>query len=207
MATSPRIFQTDYRKDSKTQNVFRKRKDMILEKDISRKKRDKIILWNTFFRKNPGRFASFYLGIKLYPYQEIWLYLMSMSDIFVAICSRAAAKSFLVAVYGIIQCILYPGTECVIGASTLKQAGLIISNKVKMLRDQSPILQREITSLTANLNSYQAIFANGSLMTVVAANEGGKGNRSTLLSKIGVYNGNIINYYWANSVKAKFLTC
>ena len=176
-----RPFEDDYHKDSKTQNVFRKRKDMRLSKDIESERRENLILWNTFFRRNPHRFVEMYMGIKLFPYQILWLYLMSISDVFVAICSRAAAKSFLVAVFGIAQCILYPNSEVVIGASTIKQAGLIISEKVQFLRNQSALLQREIISITTNINSYEALFANGSKMKVVAANEGGKGNRATFL--------------------------
>ena len=176
-----RPFQDNFRKDSKTKNVFRKRKDMVLSSDIDKEKREKIILWNTFFRRNIGRFCEMYMGVKLFPYQVLWLWLMNQSDVFVAIASRASAKSFLVAVFGIAQCILYPGSEVVIGASTIKQAGLIISSKVTALRNQSPILMREIVDLKANMNGYEAIFANGSKMTVVAANEGGKGNRSTFL--------------------------
>jgi hypothetical protein len=176
-----RPFQDDYRKDSKTQNVFRKRKNMLLSKDIESERRENIILWNTFFRRNPHRFVEMYMGIKLHFYQIIWLYLMSISDVFVAIASRASAKSFLVAVFGIAQCILYPNSEVVIGASTIKQAGLIISEKVQFLRNQSAILQREIVDITTNINSYEAKFANGSKMKVVAANEGGKGNRATFL--------------------------
>ena len=132
-----RPFQDDYRKDSKTQDVFRKRKDMRLSKDIQSERRENLILWNTFFRRNPHRFVEMYMGVKLFPYQIIWFYLMSISDTFVAICSRAAAKSFLVAIFGITQCILYPNSEVVIGASTIKQAGLIISEKVQFLRNQS----------------------------------------------------------------------
>jgi hypothetical protein len=176
-----RPFEDDYRKDSKTQNVFRKRKDMVLAKDIQDEKRNKVILWNTFFRRNPHRFIEMYMGVKLHPYQILWIYLMSISDTFVAIASRASAKSFLVAVFGIAMCILYPNSEVVIGASTIKQAGLIISEKVKFLRNNSELLQREIIDITTNINSYEAIFANGSKMKVVAANEGGKGNRSTFL--------------------------
>ena len=176
-----RPFEDDYRKDSKTQNVFRKRKDMRLSKDIESERRENLILWNTFFRRNPHRFVEMYMGVKLFPYQILWLYLMSISDVFVAICSRAAAKSFLVAVFSIAQCILYPNSEVVIGASTIKQAGLIISEKVQFLRNQSAMLQREIISVTTNINSYEALFANGSKMKVVAANEGGKGNRATFL--------------------------
>jgi len=176
-----RPFQDDFRKDSKTKNVFRKRKDMVLANDIETQKRENIIAWNTLFRRNVGLFIEMYMGIKLFPYQKIWLYLMSVSDVFTSVCSRASAKSFLCAAYSIARCILYPGSLVVIGSSTIKQAGLILSSKVQQMRNDSPILEREIISLTANLNNYEAIFANGSIMRVVAANEGGKGNRATTL--------------------------
>lgn len=168
-------------RDSKLANQFKKPKDMVLEKDIAREKREKFILWNTFFRRNQHRFVETYFGIRLFPYQILWFWLMSKSDVFVAICSRAAAKSFLVALFAITQAVLFPGSEIVIGASTLKQAGLIVSVKVKQLIDQSPMIEREIVSWTANMNNYEVIFANGSLLRVVAANAGGKGNRANLL--------------------------
>jgi hypothetical protein len=168
-------------RDSKLANQFKKPKNMILEKDVAKEKREKFILWNTFFRRNQHRFVETYFGVKLFPYQVLWFWLMSKSDVFVAICSRAAAKSFLVALFAITQAVLFPGSEIVIGASTLKQAGLIVSVKVKQLIDQSPMIAREIVSWTANMNNYEVIFANGSLLRVVAANEGGKGNRANLL--------------------------
>jgi hypothetical protein len=43
------------------------------------------------------------------------------------------------------------------------------------------MIAREIVSWTANINNYEVIFANGSLLRVVAANAGGKGNRANLL--------------------------
>jgi hypothetical protein len=51
-------WENDYRKDSRTQDVFRKRKVMVLDKDMDKKRRDNIILWNTFFRRNPHRFIE-----------------------------------------------------------------------------------------------------------------------------------------------------
>jgi hypothetical protein len=180
MATSPRPYQNNFKKDSKSQNLFKKRKDMVLAKEVDRNKKDKIILWNTFFRRNPHRFCETYLGIKLYPYQIIWIYLMSISDVFVSICSRAAAKSYLLALFGAIQCILYPMSEIVIGSSTLKQAGIIIE-KLNLLKSQSQMLLRELAKVTTNPNSYDAIFNNGSIMHVVVMDEKGRGNRATML--------------------------
>jgi len=154
---------------------------MILERDIEEDKRNKLISWNTFFRRNPHRFIETYLKIDLHPYQILWIYLMSISDTFIAICSRTSAKSFLVALFAAVQCILYPGSEVVVAASTTKQAGLIISEKMEILKNLSPMLNREIYKLVSNLNNYEAIFLNGSKMKIVAANEGSRGNRSTLL--------------------------
>jgi hypothetical protein len=182
MATSPRPWNNnDYIKNAKSDNAFKKGKTMVLAKDISQAKREKIILWNTFFRRNMHRFCETALGVKLFPYQVIWFYLMSISDVFVSICARAAAKSFLVACYTCCKAILYPGSEILISASTIKQASLIVSSKITMLRDMSPLLQREITSITSNNNSNVCLFSNGSSIKVVASNEGSRGNRATTL--------------------------
>jgi len=181
MPTSPRAFQDSYRKDSKTQDIFRKRKNMVLSKDIEAERRENYILWNTFFRRNIHRFIEQVLGIKLFPYQIIWIYLMSISDVFISICSRAAAKSFIAALFCLAKGILYPGSEIIISASTLKQSSLILTNKITTLRDMSPVLQREIASIVSSQNDNRCILQNGSVIKVVASNEGARGNRATML--------------------------
>jgi hypothetical protein len=181
MPTSPRNYNKNKDQRGKSQDVFVRAKNMAFEKDIDNARKEKMKLWVTFYRRNIHRFVEDYFGIKLFPYQILWLYMMSVSETFVAICSRAAAKSFLVAVFATARAILYPGSEIVIGASTMKQAGLIVSEKMAQLRNNSPNLQREITNLVANMNTYEAIFANGSKVKVVAANEGARGNRATTL--------------------------
>ena len=182
---SIRNYKNKERQQKGSQDQFVKPKRMVLEKEIEGERREKIKLWTTFYRRNIHRFVEDYMGVKLFPYQILWLYLMSISETFVAICSRAAAKSYLVAVYSVAIAILYPNSEIVIGASTVKQAGLIVSSKVTQLRENSSNLQREITNITANMNTYSATFQNGSKILVVAANEGGRGNRATLLNNIG----------------------
>lgn len=178
MTSSVRPFENDYRKDSKTQDVFRKRKTMVTEKEISEHRTQQIILWNTFWRRNIHRFIIDAMGIPLHPFQIIWVYLMSISPFFVAICSRAASKSFILACYSVARSILYPGNITLIAASTIKQAGLIVSNKVTYLRDNSVLCQMEIKNITANNNLYEVSFYNGSKIVVVAANEGSRGWRS-----------------------------
>ena len=60
---------------------------------------DHVLRWNTFFRRNLHRLAIDYLGINLHPYQALTLYLMGICQFVVIIACRAAAKSFLIALY------------------------------------------------------------------------------------------------------------
>ena len=60
-----------------------------------------LMMMTTYYRKNLNRFASEYLGLKLHLYQAIWLYLMGISSVFVCIASRAASKSYVIAIYSV----------------------------------------------------------------------------------------------------------
>lgn len=146
------------------------------------KNTDHFLLWNTFFRKNFHRFAMDYLGIKLYLYQIIILYLMGLNSFFVIIASRADAKSFIVALGACIYCILYPNSMVVIASGTKKQAKLLVSEKIeKELMKMSAPLRKEIRQVKDNQNEVIVYFKNGSTITVVAPGDGGRGYRSTVL--------------------------
>jgi hypothetical protein len=177
MPTSARPYQNQYRKDSKSKDIFKKRKTMVLEKDISEHQIEQMKLWCTFWRRNIHRFIIDAMGIPLFPYQIIWIYLMQISPLFVGICSRTASKSWIVAAFSTARCILYPGLSIIIAATTKAQAGLIISKKITEFKIKSPLVDAEIINITANTNVYEAKFRNGSMITVVAANEGALGNR------------------------------
>lgn len=143
---------------------------------------DHFILWTTFFRRNFHRFAMDYLGIKLYLYQIIILYLMGLNSFFVIIASRADAKSFIVALGACIYCILYPNSMVVIASGTKKQAKLLVSEKIeKELMKMSAPLRKEIRKVKDNQNEVIVYFKNGSTITVVAPGDGGRGYRSTVL--------------------------
>lgn len=78
---------------------------------------DHFMQWITFFRRNLHRFAMDYLNIKLHLYQIIMLYLMGINRFFVVIASRAAAKSFIIALYACCMCILYPNSLIVLSSA------------------------------------------------------------------------------------------
>jgi hypothetical protein len=150
------------------------------EREMTKQKRDRIKSWVTFYRNNPSYFVEHYLEINLYPFQRFWINLMARSTEFVGIASRASSKSWLIAVYSIARCILYPGTTIALASSTKAQAGLIISEKCRTLRDEHPNIARECSNLVSNQNQWRMDFFNGSKINVVVSGEGGRGHRSNV---------------------------
>lgn len=136
------------------------------------------IAWITFFRRNMHRCAIDYLGIKLYPYQALMMYMLGISDLFNTVGSRCIAKSFIIGLYSCCHAILYPHSEIVIVSATVKQAELIITKKIQgELMRSSPQLKAEIKEIKRVDSNLCVIFYNGSTITV--AND--RGARSTLL--------------------------
>lgn len=141
---------------------------------------DHVLRWNTFFRRNLHRLAIDYLRINLHWYQAIILYLMGISQLVIIIACRAAAKSFIIALYACCRCITRPMTKVVLSSATKGQSKLIISEKIKNeLMNMSPALRREIRNIKDNQNEVIVYFHNGSTITVVPASENGRGYRSS----------------------------
>lgn len=153
---------------------------VLTEKEMSKKKKERLKSWITFYRSNPSFFVEHYMGVKLFPYQRFWINLISRSTEFLGVASRASAKSWLIAVYTIARCILYPGTVVALASSTKMQAGLIISEKCVSLRDEHPNIERECSSIVTNQNKWEMTFHNGSKISVVISGEGGRGHRSNV---------------------------
>lgn len=55
-------------------------------------KEENVIEWITLFRRNWHIFVEMILGIKLKPFQKVMIYLMGVSDLFYAICSRGLSR-------------------------------------------------------------------------------------------------------------------
>lgn len=153
---------------------------MLTEKEMSRQKRDRLKSWITLYRNNISIFIEHYMGVKLFTYQRFWVDLISKSTEFLGLASRASAKSWLIGVYAIARCILYPGTTIAISSSTKAQAGLIISEKCKSLYEEHPNIARETANIVTNQNKWEMTFINGSKINVVISGEAGRGHRSNV---------------------------
>lgn len=140
---------------------------------------DHILLWNTFFRRNLHRLTIDYLKINIHIYQAIILYLMGICNFVVIVACRAAAKSFIIALYACCRCITRPYTKIVLSSATKGQSKLIVTEKIKNeLMNMSPALRAEIRNIKDNQNEVIVYFRNGSTITVVPASENGRGFRS-----------------------------
>lgn len=148
---------------------------LMTSRELSEERRKNLIDWITFYRRNMHRFVEHYFGIELYFYQKIWLYMMSTRDSFVAIASRASAKTWLVAVLALARAVLYPNSEIVVVSSTKEQAGILVEEKIKPLYENYPNITREIKNLTTNLNKWQVDFHNGSVIKIVASRDSARG--------------------------------
>lgn len=122
-----------------------------------------------------------YFGLQLHLYQAIILYLMGISNFIVIIAARAAAKSFVIAIYACFRAVLYPNSSILPTSGTRGQSKLIVTKKIQTeLMDRSPNLRREILKVTDNSNEVIVKFRNDSTIFTVTCNKNARGNRCTV---------------------------
>ena len=110
------------------------------------------------------------------------LYELGNADESIDIAARAAAKSYVLAIFSCCEAILKPHSQIVIASSTLRQAKLIVSAKIQgELMPASPNLRREIKKIRTHGDEVEVIFRNGSSILVVVGNDNARGYRSTVL--------------------------
>jgi hypothetical protein len=175
--TSPRPYKNQQTKNLSSQNSFVRPKGMIRSKTIEGERKERLKRWITFFRRNPHRFIEMYFGIKLHPYQILMIWVLQRSNLAYIVASRAAAKTWIIAVWTLTLAVLYPGMSVVVCSKTLKQGGLLLSEKLTSLRDTHLNVEREIDHITVNSNTYEAIFFNGSKIKVVPSSDSARGSR------------------------------
>ena len=178
---SPRPYQNDFRKDAKTKDVFRKPKDMVRHTALEGERKERLKRWITFYRRNPVRLIQTYFGIHLHFYQILMIWVLQRSNLAYIVASRASAKTWIIAVWALTLGVLYPGIKIIVCAKTLKQGGILISEKIVQLRDSFPNVAREIKSLTSNANTYEVIMQCGSTIRVVPSSDSSRGNRANYI--------------------------
>lgn len=155
--------------------------DKQIAKNKSERFDETVNRYAAYFRCNPHRFCEEYLGIHLKLFQKLLLFAMNVNDVFCYIASRGQGKTFLVALFAVCRCILYPHTQCVICSYTFKQGREVVNKITDDFMHRSALLRDEILKVTTGQNDCFVYFKNGSWIKVVVAGEGARGSRSNLL--------------------------
>ena len=177
------------------------------ESQVKQDKADRIMngvnVWAAFYRANPHRFARDYLNLKLDRFQQIILCMMFRFSNVVYLASRGGGKSFLIAIFCVIHCILYPETRICLASKTRKQATEIIDKIREILMPRSANLRLEIEEVQVNQANAFVSFRNDSRIVVVTAADSARHNRATVLvvDEFRMVDKNIID-----TVLRKFLT-
>lgn len=148
------------------------------------KREENLMKWAGYWRANPHRFVKDYMGLNLYLYQKILIYMMNINDIFMYIAARGIGKSFIIAVYAVARSILYPNTNIIIASSTKGQARLIISEKIVDLYNNHEAVRAEIgdfRNIKTGVNNASVSFRNGSKIEAVTSSDSARGYRGNIL--------------------------
>ena len=163
-------------------------KQTITEVAAEKSKRlmDGVGYWASYYRLNPQRFAKDYLNIqKLKKFQKINLHEMMRCTNGMLFMSRGGSKTWQLALFCIIRCILYPGTQIAIASKVKGQASEILTkietDFLKQYGWGSANLKNEISNLHTGQNEPECEFKNGSRIFVVTANENSRHNRANIL--------------------------
>ncbi len=158
-----------------------------------------------FYRANPHRFVKDFLHIDLHWFQKIIIFAMNLYPAFCMIASRGLGKSFLIAIYCCMRCVLYPGTKICIASGTRGQAINVLEKIKTEILSKSIELKYELVNGDVKITTSECIaqFKNGSFIKVVTAKDSARGNRANVLV---LDEARMIDKDTIDTVLTKFLT-
>lgn len=112
-------------------------------------------------------------------------------------------KSFILAIFCVTRCILYPGTVIAVSSKTRKQGAEIFDKIQNIILPNCPYLKDEIQGFVMNNVEGSITFANTSIIKLVTANENARHNRANIVL-VDEYR--LVDPVTINTVLRKFLT-
>ena len=141
-------------------------------------------IWGSYYRENIDEFVTDYLEFNFLKwFQLALLVMMNRSRTFLWIAARGMGKSFLTAIFAVVRCILYPGTQVVITSGTRGQSINVLEKIQMQLMPASKNLRNEIDLDKSRFSGQDAkvSFKNGSYIKVVTASDNARSNRANIL--------------------------
>lgn len=159
--------------------------DQQIKKDKTSRIMNTVAERAAYYRANPHRFCSDYLFPEtpnfLKTFQKILIWAMIHSDSFCFIACRGLGKTFLVALFSVIKCILFPGTKIVVSSATFKQSKELVGKITDDFMHRSAMLRSEIERTSTGQNDCGVWFKNGSFLVCKVASENARGARCNVL--------------------------
>lgn len=153
-----------------------------------RSRRDRVIegmaVWGSYYRENIDIFVKEYLHFDFLKwFQVMLLVMMNRARVFLWIAARGMGKTFLISIFIVVRCILYPGTKVVITSGTRGQAITVLEKIQSELMPASPNLCNEINMGATKFSGQDAkvTFKNSSYIKVVTASDSARSNRANVL--------------------------
>ena len=132
---------------------------------------------------------------------------MMHNNFFMYLAARGQGKTFLVGMFCVVRCILFPKTKICVASSTRVQANEVLlkitDDFMKNYGWGSDNLRREITYYAVGNNKAEIHFANGSWIKVVTASDSGRGARANILI---IDEFRMVDLDTINTVLKRFLT-
>lgn len=156
--------------------------------DTTKSRRERVIegmaIWGSYYRENFDIFVVEYLQFDFLKwFQTMLLVMMNRARVFLWIAARGMGKSFLIAIFVVGRCILYPGTKVVITSGTRGQSINVLEKIQTDLMPVSPNLRNEIDIANSKFSGQDAkiMFKNSSYIKVVTASDNARSNRANIL--------------------------
>lgn len=138
--------------------------------------------WVAYWRANPHRFITDYLGLKLYSFQKVLIYQMNMNTNYIFVGSRGIAKSTLTLLFAVQRACLYPGQKILVVCPAKGQSSRFIKKIYELMRE-TPNLQDEIIvdKIKSGIEEPSIPFKNGSKIFAAVYGENSLGIRADIL--------------------------
>jgi len=188
-----------------------RKQNKLTAKEVAQDKANRLMegvaIWAAFYRLNPHRFAKDFLNLKLRLFQIIILYSMMVNNYIMYLAARGQGKTWLLAVFCVIRCILFPGTKIVITAGVKSQAAEVIAkikdDLCKNYQWGSANLLNEIEDIKYGQNDAYCIFKNGSWVKIKTSNDNARSARANILITDEF---RLVDLLIINTVLRRFLT-
>jgi hypothetical protein len=137
-----------------------------------------------FLRNNLAFTVDLLCGIKLAPFQEITLRAMMTRNFSMCVWGRGCGKTFMGAIFCILQCIFEPNTKIILAGPTFRTARFIFNNIEKIVDSKEGVLLSQafdIKNKSKRNDQFEWRINGGSVTAIPLSGEKIRGFRANIL--------------------------